>query len=116
MLIHTNISGGLAYDDPQAGEVYHLVINQAIHIHIPYLGHHLLCPMKCQVNYVIVGDTPKFLARDPTDHTHALTIKDPINPAQTVILLLALQGVTWLLNVRVPTLDKWNSDAFWQLI
>ncbi len=52
-----------------------LVINQAIHI--PHLDHHLLCPMQCQVNDVIVNDTPKFLTSDPTDHTHALTIIDP---------------------------------------
>ena len=38
---------------------------------------------------------------------HALTLEDPDNPAQTVILPLALQGVTSLLNVRAPTIDKW---------
>jgi hypothetical protein len=54
---------------------------------------------------------PFFLARDPTDHTHALTIKDHDNPVQTVILLLALHGVNLLLNVRASTLDKWNTDA-----
>ncbi len=62
-----------------------------------------------------IDETPKFLAHDPTDHTHALTVKDPHNPAQTVILPLALQGVTSLLNVRAPTLDEWNSDAFTRL-
>jgi hypothetical protein len=29
---YTTISGGLAYDDPTTGEVYHLLINQVIHI------------------------------------------------------------------------------------
>ncbi len=61
---------------------------------------------------MIVDDTPKFLTSNPTDHTYALIIKDPDHPAQTVILPLALQSVTLLLNVRAPTLDKWNSDAF----
>jgi hypothetical protein len=56
-----------------------------------------------------------FLTSDPTDHTHALTIRDPHQPAQTVILQLALQGVTSLLNVRGITLDEWNSDTFKQL-
>jgi hypothetical protein len=107
---YTTISEGLAYDDPKTGKVYHLMINQAIHI--PHLDHHLLCPMQCQVNDVIVNDMPKFLPSDPTDRTHALNIKDPDHPAQTVILPLALQGVTSLLNVRVPTLDKWNGDTF----
>jgi hypothetical protein len=89
------------------------VINQAIHI--PHLDHYLLCPMQCQVNDVIVHDTPKFLAPDPTDHTHALTIKDTDNPTQMVILLPPLKGVTLLLHARAPTLEEWNSDAIWRL-
>ncbi len=61
----------------------------------------------------LVKNMPKFLTSDPTDHTHALTIKDPDHlVAQMVLLPLALQGVTLLLKVRVPTLDKWNSDTF----
>jgi hypothetical protein len=71
--------------------------------------------MQCQVNDVIVDNMPKFLTSDPTDHTHALTIKEQDNPTQTVILPLALQGMTSLLYVRAPILDKWNSDAFWRL-
>ena len=110
---YATVSGALAYDDPQTGEVYHLVINQAIHI--PHLDHHLLCPMQCRVNDVIVDETPKFLAHDPTEHSHALTVHDPDNPAQTVILPLALRGVTSFLNVRAPTNDEWLSDTFTRL-
>jgi hypothetical protein len=80
-----------------------LIIHQAIHI--PHLDHHLLCPMQCRVNDVIVNDLPKFLASDPTDRTHALTIKDPNNPLQPVIL----RGVTSLLFVRPATIDEFNS-------
>jgi hypothetical protein len=64
---------------------------------------------------MIVVDTHKFLTSDPTDHTHALTILDPHQPAQMVILPLALQGVTSLLNVRGIMLDEWNSDTFKRL-
>jgi hypothetical protein len=71
--------------------------------------------MQCQVNDVVVDDMPKFLVSEPTDHMHALTIRDPDRPGQTVILQLALQGVTLLLNVRGVTLDDWNSDAFKRL-
>jgi hypothetical protein len=110
---YATVSRGLAYNDPTTDKVYHLVINHAIHI--PHLDHHLLCPMQCPVNDVIVDDTPKFLTSDPTDHMHALTIRDPDHPAQMVILPLALQGGTLLLNVRAPTLDEWNSDAFKRL-
>ena len=62
-----------------------------------------------------IDDTPKFLARDPTDKMPALTIEDPGHLTQTVTLPLALRGVTLLLNVRAPTLDEWNSDAFLRL-
>jgi hypothetical protein len=106
---YTNISEALAYDDPVTGKVYHLVINQAIHI--PHLDHHLLCPVQCRVNDVIVNNAPMFLMSDPTDHK----LIDPHQPAQTVILQLALQGVTLLLNVRGITLDEWNSDTFKRL-
>jgi hypothetical protein len=64
---------------------------------------------------MIVDNRPKFLTSDLTDHTHALPIIDPHQPAQTVILPLALQGVTLLLNVRGIKLDEWNSDALKRL-
>ncbi len=41
---YATVSGVLAYHDPVTGEVYHLVINQAMHI--PHLNHHLICPMQ----------------------------------------------------------------------
>ena len=43
--IYRTISGVVAHDDPDTGEVFHLVINQAIYI--PHHDHHLLCPMQC---------------------------------------------------------------------
>jgi hypothetical protein len=64
---------------------------------------------------MIVDNMPKCLMSDPTDYMHALTIRDPDDPAQTVILQLVLQGVTLLLNVGGVMLDEWNSDAFKRL-
>ncbi len=55
---YDTVSGVLAYDDPLTGKVYHIVINQAIHI--PHLDHHLLCPMQCRVNDVTVDETLNF--------------------------------------------------------
>ncbi len=100
---YQTVSGVVAYDDPQTGRTVYLIINQAIHI--PHLDHHLLCPMQCRVNDVIVNNLTKFLAADPTDQTHALTLTDPNNPLQPVILPLILRGVTSLLNVRSTTID-----------
>ncbi len=104
---YATMSGVVTYDDPQTGRTLHLVIHQAIHI--PHLDHHLLCPMQCCVNDVIINNLPKFLASDPTDQTHALTIKDPNNPLQPVILPLILRGVTLLLYVRPVTINEFNS-------
>ncbi len=46
---------------------------------------------------------------------HALTINDPDNPLQPVILSLTLRGVTSLLNVRTLTIDDFNSQDYPQL-
>ncbi len=104
---YQTVSGVVAYDDQQPGRMLHLIINQAIHI--PHLDHHLLCPMQCYVIDAIINNLPKFLAADPTDQTHALTLTDPNNPLQLVILPLTLRGVTLLLNVRSTTIDEFNS-------
>ncbi len=50
---YQTVSGVVDYDDPQTGRTLHLIINQAIHI--PHLDHHLLCPVQCRVNDVIVN-------------------------------------------------------------
>ncbi len=107
---YQTVSGVVAYDDPQTERTLHLVINQAIHI--PHLDHHLLFPMQCPVNGVTVNDLPKFLAANPTDQMHALTINDSDNPLQPVILLLTLRGVTSLLNVRIVTINEFNSQGY----
>jgi len=105
--IYWTVSGVVAYTDPQTGRTLHLIINQAIHI--PHLDHHLLCPMQCRVNDVTVDETPKFLASQPTDQTHALTLTDPEDPLLPVILPLELRGVTSLLYVRNVDSDDFNS-------
>ena len=71
--------------------------------------------MQCPVNDVTISELPKFLATAPTEKTHALTIKDPDHPTQTITLRLALRGVILLLTVRMPTMDEWNSGEFCRL-
>ncbi len=110
---YQTVSGVVAYDDPQTGRTLHLIIDRTIHI--PHLDYHLLCPMQCRVNDVIINNLPKFLATDPTDQTHALTLTDPVNPLQLVILPLILRGVTLLLNVRSTTIDEFNSHDYHRL-
>jgi hypothetical protein len=59
-----------------------------------------------------VNALPKFLAANPTDQTHALTINDPDNPLQPVILPLTLRGMASLLNVRTVTINEFNSQDY----
>ncbi len=49
------------------------------------------------------------MAADPTDQTHELTLTNPNNPLQLVILPLILKGVTLVLNVRSTTINEFNS-------
>ncbi len=100
---YQTVSSVVAYDHPQTRRMLHLIINQAIHI--PHLDHHLLCPMQYCVNDVIVNNLSKFLAANSTDQTHALTLTNPDNPLQLVILPLTLKGVTLVLNVRSTTIN-----------
>jgi hypothetical protein len=60
---YQTVSGVVAYDDPQTRRTLHLIINQAIHI--PHFDHHLLCPIQCPVNDVIVNDCPNFWQLTP---------------------------------------------------
>jgi hypothetical protein len=107
---YKTMSGVVAYTDPKTGRMLHLVIHQAIHM--PHLDHHLLCPMQCCVNDVIVDEMPKFLASKPTDQTHALTIADPDDPSWMLTMPLSLKGVTSLLYVRNVTADDfYNTDT-----
>jgi hypothetical protein len=43
---YCTVSAAVAYDHPQTGQAYMLVINQAIEI--PHLQNHLVCPMQCR--------------------------------------------------------------------
>ncbi len=69
------VSGILAFDHPQDGQVYHFDFHQAIHM--PQLDHHLLCPMKCHINDVTVNDVPKFLTHFSTDNMHTPIVQNP---------------------------------------
>jgi hypothetical protein len=71
--------------------------------------------MQYHVNDVIMNNLPKFLVANPTDQMHALTIKDPNNPLQLVILPFTLRRVTSLLNVRTVTINEFNSQDYPQL-
>jgi hypothetical protein len=98
------VSSVLYYQHPVTGTKYHLVVHHQA-IHVPHLDWHLLCPMQCRVNDVVINECPKFLMPNPTDHTHANIIPgllDPSNATPPIVLPLQLQGVILYLDVHTP--------------
>ena len=66
------VSTAIAYDHQETGDVYMLVIHQAILI--PEMQNNLLCPMQLRNHSLAVNDEPKYMALNPTDGHHAITI------------------------------------------
>ena len=54
---YSTIIGALAYVNPFTGLKYHIIVYQAIHM--PDLDHHLLCPMQCFANGVVINECPR---------------------------------------------------------
>ena len=80
------VSAVLEYTHTLTGQIYHLVIHQAIQI--PNLDHHLLCPMQYRVNDIIINDIPKFPMKTPTQDSHFIVAQDINNPMTPLVLPL----------------------------
>ena len=50
---YQTVSGVIGYVHPFTGRKYHIIIHQAIHM--PELGHHLLCPMHVRANEIMLN-------------------------------------------------------------
>ena len=106
---YRTVSAAVAYDHPQTGQVYMLVINQAIKI--PLLQNHSLCPMQCWLNGIKISEMPEFLAEDPDESTHSLQVVDPLDDSSPLFIPLSLTGVTSYFPVRKPTIAEWENEA-----
>ena len=58
------VSAVLEYTHPMTGHKYHLVIHQAILI--PNLDHHLLRPMQCRMNAIVINNVPRSVMKTPS--------------------------------------------------
>ena len=97
------VYAAVAYTDPMTGNTYNLMIHQAIEI--PHLDHHLLFPMKCLVNGVMINYTPKFLTNDPTPQTHVIMVDIEDSDAENdkLIVPLSMKDLTSYLPVHKLT-------------
>ena len=92
----------MIYTYTMTGSAYHLVIHQEINI--PHLDHHLLCPIQCRVNGVMINDSQNFLTNDLTPQTHdiVINIEDSDVESENLIFTLSLKGVTSYMPVNNP--------------
>ncbi len=102
------ISGVFAYDHPITGKVYILVFHQTIYCR--QMDNHLICPMQCHVNGVIINDTPKMCVPNPDNSTHSIKVANPLDPDATLHTPLILRGVTICFSVRKPSMAKFADD------
>ena len=101
------VDAALVYDCPYSGETKMLIVNQAVLI--PTLHHNLLCPMQLRMNDVHVDETPKFLARDPNELTHAVAVRGNHRDSEVLTIYLSLKGVTSYFPTRKPTQAEYEA-------
>jgi hypothetical protein len=102
------VQAATAYDDPETGITYILVINQALQI--PNLQTMLLNPNQMRMNGIFVDDIPKHLAPDPELASHSIFV-----PSMNLRLPLQLKGIISGLRTRYPSVHEVESCQWIEL-
>ena len=102
------VDATVGYQDPQSGQVFILMINQAIFI--DGLDNYLLCPMQCHLNGVHIREIPKFLAESPSETTHAVELSNPFEAAHLLIIPLQLSGAISYFYVYSLSTAEYEND------
>jgi len=93
------VQAATAFDDPETGITYILVINQALQV--PGMAVTLLNPNQLRANGIIVNDIPVHLSPDPANASHSIMIPD-----ENLTIPLKLQGVISKVEVRYPSIQE----------
>jgi hypothetical protein len=100
----------VAYDDPNTGEVFILVINQALHF--PEMEHNLLNPNQCRANGIAVNDVPKHMMNNPSDDDHSIHLENQRDlGGEGKQLPLSMIEIVSYLPTRLPTDEEWRSRS-----
>ena len=108
------VNTAVGYQDPQRGQKFILMINQAILI--DDLVNHLLCPMQCHWNGVQINEVPKFLTETPSETTHAIELVDLFDAACLLIIPQKLSNVTSYFDVYSPSIIEYEEEHFQRFI
>ena len=95
-------------DHPITGKVYVLVFHQGIFC--CQIDNHLICPMQCRVNGVVINNMPKMCVPNPDYSTHSIKVTDPLDQDATLHIPLILKGVTSCFCVRRPTTVEFEDE------
>jgi hypothetical protein len=103
------VQAGTAYDDPETGETFILIINQGLY-HGNDLPVTLLNPNQMRSHGLIVNDIPMHLAPDPSHATHSIYI-----PQYDLRIPWQLNGIVSCLPVRYPTIREMETCTWIEL-
>ena len=96
----------VGYRDPSTGDVWMLVINQALEV--PGIAHPLLCSNQLRMNALTVNDEPKALVSNPTERTHAIAVPIPDSEDEELLIPLSIHGVFSYFPATIPTKSEWE--------
>ncbi len=98
------VSRALAYDCPETGATFILVVNQGIHN--LNIDHNSLSTLQLRLNDIIVNDKPKFLTDTPTERDHAIIVTDP-ETNNELLIPLSIKGISLTFPTCKPTQDEY---------
>ena len=68
------VDGAVVYKCPYTGEIYVLIVRNALHI--LHLRNNLIPPFLMRASGVTLNETPKIHSKDPTIDDHCITFED----------------------------------------
>ena len=96
----------IAYNYPELGDTYMLVLHQAILI--PQMENNLLCPLQMRNNDVPVNEKPLIMVPKTTDNHHDIMIRVIDQDQQPVNIPLSIKGVISYFPSRKPTREEYE--------
>lgn len=102
------VNAVLAYDQPDTGETYMLMVHQAILV--PHMRVNLLGTMQLRDNDVKINEEPKHMATDPTDDHHSISVPPTTQDDVPLRIPLLVHNVTSYFPTRKPTREEFESS------
>jgi len=93
------VDGALAYDCPYSGQVYILLVRNALHI--PSMDHNLVPPFILRAGGVKINDVPKIHCESPGVEDHCISFE-----GSDLRIPLQLNGIFSYFHSRIPTLKE----------